>query len=428
MAGCGLKACKITSADSIHQLLSESLTPTVAKPARKRDPMQPDLPIPSPDALEHSAKLRSYLREQIVAAGGWINFADYMDSVLYAPSLGYYSAGASKFGEAGDFVTAPEISSVFSKCMAGQCAEVLAATDGGVVLELGAGTGVMAADMLLQFERIGLLPDEYLILESSADLRERQLATISERADHLCDRVRWLDNEPTEKFRGVVVGNEVLDALPVRRFILHGDLVEEQGVEIAGDDFVYRARPADDDFLAAVDTVRPFVPLEEANGYTSELCSQLPAWLEAVTGALSEGVVLLLDYGFPRHEYYLAERSSGTLRCYYRHRAHEDPFLWPGLQDITAWVNFSQVAEAAAVQGFDISGFTTQANFLLAAGIEVFMAESGDDVQAQVEMAHGLKKLLLPGEMGESVKVISLSRGGVAAPQAMHGRDLRNRL
>jgi SAM-dependent MidA family methyltransferase len=390
--------------------------------------MQLDLPSPSPEALAHSESVRAHVRDYIKAAGGWISFADYMNLVLYAPGLGYYSAGANKFGEAGDFVTAPLISPVFSQCLAGQCAEVLAELGGGKILEPGAGTGVMAADMLLELERLKALPDEYLILEPSAELRERQLQTIVHRAPQLRERVRWLDAAPSETFRGVVVANEVLDALPVQRFVLHGESTDELGVAFHGDELVSESRSADTALSGAVDVIRGLPDFMPANGYESELCQQMPAWIQAVGGWLDEGVALILDYGFPRHEYYYSERSSGTLRCYYRHRAHEDPFVWPGLQDITAWVDFSAVAEAALSAGFAVTGYTTQAHFLLASGIDARVTALDGDRQAQIEQASKLRQLLLPGEMGESVKVMALSRGGVAAPSGMHGRDMRARL
>jgi SAM-dependent MidA family methyltransferase len=382
-----------------------------------------ELPAPSPDALEHSAAVAAFVRDKVAAADGWISFADYMDAVLYAPGLGYYSAGARKFGPAGDFVTAPEISPLFSRCVAGQCAEVLATVGGGTVLEPGAGTGVMAADMLRELERLDALPDKYLLLETSADLRARQAATLAERAAHLVDRVRWLDAAPAAPIRGVIVANEVLDALPVNRFVLVGDEVFEQGVAVAGDGFEFALRPASEVLLAAVESIRESTGLGGVDGYTSEVCLRLPAWIDAVAGWLEVGVALMFDYGYPRREYYLPERSTGTLRCYYRHRAHENPFFLPGLQDITAWVDFSFLCDAANAAGFEVGGLTTQANFLLAARIDDYVAQQELDQRGQVEMAHGLRQLLLPGEMGEAVKVIALSRGGCATPTGMFTRD-----
>lgn len=387
--------------------------------------MQIDLPPPGPDALAHSQKLADLLRDRLDAAGGWISFADYMQQTLYSPGLGYYSAGARKFGAAGDFITAPEISPLFSRCVAGQLAQVLRASGGGVVVEPGAGTGVMAADILLELQRLDLLPDNYLILEQSADLRERQQETIRARAPHLEERVRWLDTMPDEPVNGVLVANELIDALPVERFTITDGAVCSLGVGWDGDAFVWQARPAPAGLATLVAELQTALGYDLPDGYTSEICAQLPAWLDAAAGWIDQGVALLFDYGYTRREYYLPERTTGTLRCYYRHRAHEDPFLWPGLQDITAWVDFSWLAAAAAAAGFDVAGYTTQANFLLAAGIEDYVAMPAGDPQAQLELAQGLRKLLLPGEMGEAVKVIALSRGQATSPQAMFGRDLR---
>jgi SAM-dependent MidA family methyltransferase len=388
--------------------------------------MLADLPQPDASAVEHSRKLAAHIRATIAAADGWISFADYMDMALYAPGLGYYSAGARKLGAAGDFVTAPEISGLFSRCLAGQCAEVLASVQGNCVLELGAGSGIMAADMLLELERLGQLPTEYLILEPSADLRERQAETLALRAAHLAERVRWLDGMPEAPVRGVIVANEVADALPVERFVIGTDGVLELGVGCAGDDFVAVPKPAAAALNTLVQAVQADIGRDLACDYSSELCVRLPAWVQAVSGWLEQGAVLLLDYGYSRREYYLPDRSSGTLRCFYRHRAHEDPFLWPGLQDITAWVDFSALANAAQTAGLNVAGYTTQAQFLLAAGLEERLAAvAGSDPQAQAELAHGLRQLILPGEMGEAVKVIALTTAGVDAPSAMGGRDMR---
>ena len=390
--------------------------------------MQFDLPTPIPDALAHSESLGQHLQQQIAAAGGWISFARYMDLVLYAPGLGYYSAGASKFGESGDFVTAPDISPIFSQCLAGQAAQVLQTMGGGSILEPGAGQGTMAADVLLELERLRQLPDEYLILEPSADLRARQAEMLKSRAPQHFARVRWLDESPAGGIRGVILANEVVDALPVERFVLEAGVIRELGVVFTGERFAYSARDISPQLKDAIERISQDQQQDWSEGYTSELCVRLPAWADALGSWLNEGVALLLDYGFPRREYYMAERSTGTLRCYYRHRAHEDPFLWPGLQDLTAWVDFSLLAEAALAAGFQLGGYTTQANFLLAAGIEERVERAATDPQAQIAMAAGLRQLLLPGEMGEAIKVMALTRGGVAAPDGMFGRDLRPRL
>jgi len=400
--------------------------------------MLSELPQPEPDALKHSASLVAHIKEQILAAGGWISFAEYMDLALYAPGLGYYSAGAHKLGMDGDFVTAPEISPLFSRCLASQCAEVLAELNNSVVLELGAGSGVMAADMLLEFERLQCLPVEYLVLETSADLRARQSALLHERVPHLVSRVRWLDGMPEQPIRGVIVANEVVDALPVERFAINHDGLAELGVVIQADELVEEMRPASGALRTSLELLQSESGLLTEPGYISELSLRLPAWVATLNDWLQEGVVLLFDYGFSRREYYLPERSSGTLRCYYRHRAHEDPFVWPGLQDITAWVDFSYLAEAAQAVGLEVAGYTTQAQFLLAAGLDeqvVIETERNTDAaaaqgeqQKQIELAHALRQLILPGEMGESIKVMALCKGNVSAPGALAGRDMRSSL
>jgi SAM-dependent MidA family methyltransferase len=409
------------------------LIPQLARPLSsalrsQAHPVTLDFPAPSPEALAHSAALCARVREAAAANAGWLSFADYMNLALYAPGLGYYSAGARKFGAAGDFVTAPEISPLFAQCVASQCAQVLESLGGGSIIEPGAGTGIMAADILLELERLDVLPEQYLILEPSADLRARQAETVARRIPHLQQRITWLDRSPEQPLRGVMVANEVLDALPVNRFTIRAGEVHELGVICAGNAFVYATRPASTELAGAVTAIAKALQTEMPEGFTSELCLQLPAWLRTASGWLKEGVALIFDYGFPRREYYLPERSSGTLRCYYRHRAHENPFLWTGLQDITAWVDFSWLAESALAAGFSLSGYTTQANFLLASGIEQRVPAMTADAQTHVAMAAGLRQLLLPGEMGEAVKVIALGRGGADAPAAMFGRDLRSRL
>lgn len=387
-------------------------------------PMHTELPEPSPAALEHSARLVALLCERVTAAGGWLSFRDYMQAALYEPGLGYYSAGATKFGAAGDFVTAPEISPLFSQCLAGQIAAVLAQLDAGDeradVLELGAGSGRMAADMLAEFARLDALPDRYLILEPSADLRERQQETISALPAELRDRVQWLDTLPRQ-LHGVIVGNEVADALPVQRFVLEEGEVGELGVATDGTTLDWAVQPASDELRERVAALG--VP--DAGRYVSEVCAELPPWVGGLADSLSAGAILLLDYGYSRREYYLAERSTGTLRCYYRHRAHDDALLWPGLQDITAWVDFTAVADAATAAGLNVAGYTTQAQFLLGAGIDArAQVELADDPQAQAEAAHGLRQLMLPGEMGDSIKAIALTRE-VDAPPAFAARDMR---
>lgn len=388
-----------------------------------------DLPMPDADARAHSEALVMLIGERIREAGGWLGFADFMDLALYAPGLGYYSAGAAKLGAAGDFVTAPELSPVFSRCIAAQCAGVLRQVGGGMILEFGAGTGVMAADMLAELEVLGALPDRYAILELSADLRERQRAMLASRVPELVDRVDWLDRMPEGGVRGLIIANEVADALPVDRFVFRPGGIHAVGVAVGRGGLELSDGPASVALTDAVERVSGALTHGWPAGYESELCLRLPAWIAGIGAALEKGAVLVIDYGLPRREYYRAERSSGTLRCHYRHRAHEDPLFFPGLQDITAWVDFTAIAESAADAGLDVAGFTTQAQFLLAAGIETHLRAASDaDAREQAQVAQAVRRLMLPGEMGEAVKVMTLTRGGPGLAEQAAAKDLRHSL
>lgn len=375
--------------------------------------------------MQHSARLAALISSEILAAGGAISFARYMELALYAPGLGYYSAGAQKFGPAGDFVTAPEISPLFAAAVARQCAEILRLVEGGEVLEVGAGSGALAADMLVALAELNSLPARYSILERSADLRARQQALLSERVPQYLDRVRWLDRLPERPLRGVVLANELLDALPVQVFTLTEEGPRELCVAQTQGELRWQAAPCDAALQRRIDALsRELGGLPV--GYTSEIHFAAEAWISSVAEALEQGVVLLVDYGFPRREYYHPQRVSGTLMCHYRHHAHEDPFLWPGLQDITAHVDFTGVAETAVAAGLDVAGYTTQGAFLLACGItELLSAYEGD---ARLRLAQGVKKLTLPYEMGELFKVMALARAIDAPLSGFAWRDLRARL
>jgi SAM-dependent MidA family methyltransferase len=362
-------------------------------------------------AGEHSARMRDLLAAEINAAGGWLGFERFMDLALYAPGLGYYSSGARKLGEGGDFTTAPEVSRLFGACVALQCAEVLRNLGAGSVLEIGAGSGRLAADLLARLETLGQLPENYWILEVSADLRQRQREHLEKRLPQLLHRVRWLDRPPEEAFEGVILANEVLDALPVARFRWHQSAVEELGVEIRGTEFVWAARPASDAMLRICRELSE-VAGPWNDGYVSEYCPRLGAWTRAVTKSLRRGAVFWFDYGLPRAQYYLPERHDGTLVCHFRHRLSDDPFANPGLQDISAWVDFTRVAEASRESGFDLAGFTTQAHFLAGLQIdqEMRLASGGDENQF-ARLANQARQLMMPGEMGERFKAMAWLRG-----------------
>jgi SAM-dependent MidA family methyltransferase len=385
-----------------------------------------ELPVPSPDEAAHSAVLAQLIRAAIDAAGGVIGFDRFMELALYAPGLGYYSAGARKFGAAGDFVTAPELSPLFSRCVARHCAGLLAQMGGDALLEFGAGSGTMAAEILLELERLQALPARYDILELSADLRARQRETLQARAPHLAPRVHWLDALP-EEFSGVVLGNEVLDAMPVHRFRLTDGAVQELGVTWRDEAFAWTALDACTPRLATrVQEIAAAAELPP--GYESEVNLAAEDWLRSVAGFLRRGVVLLFDYGFPRHEYYHPQRDGGTVMCHYRHRAHADPLILPGLQDITAHVDFSAMAAAAAEAGLDVLGFANQANYLLGAGLLELAQQGSGDVREQLAVAAQLKRLMMPGEMGEVFKVLALGREVADAGAGFALRDERYRL
>lgn len=387
------------------------------------------LPLPDADALAHSRRLCDHICTIIDAAGGSIDFSRYMDLVLYAPGLGYYSAGARKFGAGGDFITAPEISPLFGRCLARQCQQVLSTLGGGDILELGAGSGKLAADLLTELASLDCLPDRYLILEVSADLRERQQQHLQQSAPQFLSRVQWLDELPAEPIEGVMLGNEVLDALPVRRLLFDKAGMSELAVTIKDDAFTWQVREADIALQAIA------VPLlsEYADRFILPYCTEinldLMAWMQGLAESLQRGMLLLIDYGYPRAEYYHPQRTSGTLICHYRQRAHDDPFMYPGLQDISASVDFTLVAEAADQAGLQVAGYTSQAQFLLGCGLDELLAEvNQDDSRAYLSLSRQAKQLTLPAEMGERFKAIALTRDVDQPLRGFIQRDQRHRL
>jgi SAM-dependent MidA family methyltransferase len=384
------------------------------------------MPLPelSPDEAAHSERLVQRIRDAIDAAGGWISFERFMEMALYEPGLGYYSAGATKLGSAGDFVTAPEISPLFSRCLANQCIEVLDAVSAGHILELGAGSGVMAADVLSELDRQQKTPERYFILEVSADLRERQRALLQQRLPHLVDRIEWLDQLPQD-FRGVLLANEVLDALPVERFRIRGLQVNQLGVTWQLGRLDWSEVHANAALESAVREIEFNLGEPFADGYTSELNLRLQPWVAGVAESMREGVAFFIDYGLPRRQYYAASRSEGTMLCHFRHRFHDDPLINVGVQDIGAWVDFTAVAEAAAAAGMGVAGYTTQAHFLIGNGIEQFLAPKDDEeLTARLQLARQAMLLTLPGEMGERFKVIGLSKGVNLPLRGFSVRDL----
>ena len=384
--------------------------------------------MPEPDAAQRAqaAAVLAALRARIGARGGWIGFDEYLEQVLYAPGLGYYSAGAAKFGAAGDFITAPELSPLFGACVARASAPFLAG--GGDLLELGAGSGTLAKVLLLRLDELGALPERYFILEVSADLRERQHTLLRALPPPLYARVQWLDALPRQALRGVILANEVADALPFQCFTVTVDGYAERGVALdAHGDPVWAERPAPAALQAELALLSGSLAEPWAAGYRGELGTRAGSWLAALAAALESGGILLFDYGLGRQELYHSQRDAGTLRCHYRHRAHGDPFLYPGLQDITAWVDFTRLAAAAADAGLEVAGYCTQAAFLLGAGIDAELAGASVGVE-QARRASEARRLLLPGEMGETFKALLLTRGAVENNAAFAVQDLRRLL
>jgi len=390
-----------------------------------------ELPLPDELAQQHSDQLKTEVRQQIDAAGGAIDFARFMEMALYQPGLGYYSAGARKFGEGGDFITAPELSPLFSHCLARQCQQVLAEIGFGDIIEFGAGTGAMASEVLLELERLDCLPGQYFILELSPDLKQRQQQTIEQRAPHLLARICWLDGLPESGFQGVILANEVVDAMPVHLVQFKEVGLIERFVAHNGRDFVWQDRPlASEALQQRINALTEDLGDEVfCPGYLTEINLAQTAWINSLAAMLEKGVALIIDYGFPQHEYYHPDRTTGTLMCHYRHRAHGDPLILAGLQDITAHVDFTALAQAAHDSGLDVMGYTSQAQFLLAAGLGELLAEQDQaDTRAYMEVTQQVKKLTLPNEMGELFKVLAVGRG---FPNELNGfllQDRRGRL
>jgi len=388
--------------------------------------LRPREPALSDAEADHCLRVREHLVRAIQGSGGWISFERYMELALYAPGLGYYSAGATKLGAGGDFTTAPEISALFGACVARQCAEVLSLIPQGAILEIGAGTGRLAVDVLSRLHRARCLPARYSILEVSADLRARQRAALERLPAELSARVEWL-SEPPASFAGVILANEVLDALPVRRFRWVPGRTEECGVGCEADRFTWASRPADRAMSEHCERLAAGCGWEA--GYVSEYCPRMPAWTAAVAGVLRAGAVLWFDYGLPRAEYYLPERHDGTLLCHFRHRTETDPFRFPGLQDISAWVDFTALAEAGRDAGFRVAGFTTQTYFLAGLGIDEEMRElAGGDAGRAALFANEARRLMMPGEMGERFKAMAWIRGPYGDLSGFRLRDLRHTL
>ncbi len=381
------------------------------------------LPLPDDAAREHSSRVVECVREEIAQAGGFIAFTRYMEIVLYEPALGYYVAGARKFGGSGDFITGPELSTLYGAALARQLQAILETTGAKRIVELGAGSGALAASVLNALARRGAAPDAYSILEVSPDLRERQRATLATAAPGEAARVDWLDRLP-EGIDGVIVMNEVLDALAPRVLARRGGAWHERGVTWKDGSLAWDERPLADSRLLAIAGAR--FPAE--GDYASEINPAAEALVATLARRLRSGALVIVDYGFPQAEYYHPQRREGTLMGHYRHRSHADPFLWPGLSDLTAHVDFTAIARAAEGAGMEVAGFATQASFLLGCGILDLLAATGaPESLAYLREAAAVQKLVSPAEMGEMFKVLLLARGD-AAWSSLAIADMTHRL
>ena len=390
------------------------------------------LPEPDPVSVERSVCLIEKIRSACEASGGWIPFSVFMEMALYEPMLGYYSGGLQKFGEQGDFITSPEVSPLFGQCVARQTAEILLNIDDENdrnIIEFGAGSGALAADILLALEHMGILPEKYYILELSAELKARQHTTLTEEAGHLIERVQWLDELSVAAKNAVVIANEVLDAMPVECFRVTESGTQTLKIGFEEGSLVSRYLSADNALDEKLRQIENRSEVEFSEPYSSELNPCLQGWLAAIADSLETMVLLVIDYGYNEKEYYHPDRSEGTLMCYYRHRAHDDFLFYPGLQDITAFVNFTDLAYAASESGLMVSGYTTQAAFLLASGLsELHASQVTEDPQTQIRLSQQIKTLTLPSEMGERFKVIALTKNYDEPLSGFAMLDLRNRL
>jgi len=389
------------------------------------------LPTIDEPLQQHSEQLQEKIRNEMEQQGGVISFERYMQMALYEPGLGYYTSTLTKLGEQGDFITAPEISPLFGRCLANFCQQALAELDDGKILEFGAGSGRMAADILQELDARDALPAAYCILELSADLQHRQQQTLQATVPHLLNRVQWLSSLPEPGFIGIVLGNELLDAMPVHRFRIEDDGIKTLGVGWSENarQFILQSMPASPAIIQSVQHIMQTTGTGLPVGYESECSLAHQAWLKSVADIMEQGLMLLIDYGYGRPEYYQPQRNQGTLMCHFRHRAHDDPFQFIGCQDITAYVDFTTIAEAALECDMQLQGYSTQCGFLLENGLESMMPDPERvSQQAFMAFAQQVKTLTLPSEMGERFKVMALSKNMSAELPGFRLQDQRGRL
>ena len=389
------------------------------------------LPEPNEAAKARSQQLTERIRQHLNRTGS-LSFADYMQRALYTPNLGYYANGLPKIGDQGDFITAPEISPIFSHCLANQAQQILETLSEKNILEFGAGRGTMAKDILLHFIENDWPLDHYFILELSADLKATQQATLKAALpDEWYQKVQWLERLPKQPLQGVILANEVLDAMPCERLKFEPDQVSQAFVTFdeTQQAFQWDYRPiTEPSLLKQANALLPYIGEPDHKGYFTEINRHIAPWLQSLSDLLTQGLVLLIDYGYVRQEYYQPARHMGTLRCHYQHRAHSDPFFYPGLQDITAHIDFTAVAESGFDAGFKVAGFTTQAHFLMGSGLLQANPPHDAEITEQLKFAQQVKTLTMPDEMGESFKVIALTKETDIPLIGFSYRDLRHQL
>lgn len=377
-------------------------------------------------SLDHSLLVREQLIQHINTRDGWISFEEFIDFVMYKPGLGYYSAGAEKIGHSGDFTTAPEISKLFGMALANQITPILDHYQSPSIIEIGAGTGKLAFDIMRQLNDYQVNFDRYYILELSADLKQRQQSMLSHLPTKTLNKIVWLDSIPVDSIDGVIIANEVIDALPFTRFKSQNGQVYELGISVEDNQLIEQPRLADEILSNTVDSIAKEIGMTFQDGYTSEIRINFGSWFRTIESMLSSGSIFFVDYGYSRQEYYDEERTNGSMICHYRNVAHEDPLSNLGIQDISASVDFSQLADVALQRNIEVGFFTSQADFLINAEI-LGVIESVIDEGLKMRLTQEVKQLLLPNQMGEVFKCMLLNKN--INPDNFDGiKDLRHTL
>ena len=383
-----------------------------------------DLPTPDDASLIHSSIVLEELAKKINTNEGWINFADFMQFILYEPGLGYYSSGTRKLGTGGDFTTAPEISNFFGACLADCMIKILHSCPEQMILEIGAGSGRLAFDILTRLDKQGFVPNQYYILELSADLKDRQQRLLAKLPNNLLEKVTWLDSLPENFITGIILGNEVLDAMPCRRFRIQDEEIYEIGISCTNQRLIEQDKLADKIIKDSVHKIEKELNRKFANGFISEIRPDYKHWFTTLSSSLVYGAIIFIDYGCSRGEYYSADRSTGTLVCHYQNTAHYDPLFLPGVQDLSAWVDFSLVADVGLKHGFKVESYTSHRDFLLSAGI-LKLVDQISDQNKRFKINQAVKQLLLPSQMGDTFKFMLLSKDCMIEESFMEAKDFR---